>query len=85
MVVLDDLGECVDHVEVKMGEFATALNGLVDAHNQLGEDVKSLSAKLANLEDRNISNNIKLRGISELVSNSQLVPYIQQLMTSLLK
>lgn len=82
---IDDPGEKVDHVENKMGEFSAAHNGLVEAHNQLEEDVKSISAKLADVEDRNRRNNVKLRGVSESISNSVLIPYIQQLMTTLLK
>lgn len=37
-------------------------------------------AKLADLEDRNQRNNMKLRGVPESISNSELTPYIQQLM-----
>lgn len=84
MAVIEDLDDRVNHVEIKMEKFSTAHNGLVDAHNQL-EDIKSLSAKLADLEDRNKKNNLKLRGIPESVLNAELISYIKQLMKVLLK
>lgn len=65
-----------------MAKFSTSHNGLIDAHNQLNEDMKLIAAKLADLEDRNRQNNIKLRGIPELVSNSDIVPCIQQMMNT---
>lgn len=76
---IDGLGNRVDHIEHKMGEFSNAHNELVDSHNQLEDEVATLTAKLADLEDRNRRNNIKLRGVPESVSQSELVPYIQQL------
>lgn len=81
---LYDSGGRVDHLENKMGEFSGAHNGLVDAHNQLEEEVASLSAKLADLEDRNRRNNVKLRGVPESVPPSELVPFIQQLIKTVL-
>lgn len=40
-------------MENKMAEFTEAHNGLADAHNHLEDDLNSLTAKLADLEDRN--------------------------------
>lgn len=85
MSVFDDLGKRMDHIESKMGDFSTAHNGLVDAHYQLEDDVKSIIAKLADLEDKNRKNNVTLRGVPVSISNLKLVPYIQQMMTTLLK
>lgn len=65
--------------KLRWGNFYTAHTGLVDAHNQLEEDMISITTKLADLEDKNRRNNVKLRGISESVSNSELIPYIQQI------
>lgn len=79
-----DLGNRVNHVETKMAEFCRAQNELVDAHNKLEDDLKALLTKLADIEDRNRRNNIKIRGVPETVSGPDLVPYIQ-LMTNLLK
>lgn len=83
--IIDEIGGRVDHVETKMAEFSEAHNGLVDAHSKLEDDFQTLSAKVADIEDRNRRNNIKIRGIPEAISNSELIPYIQQMMTTLLK
>lgn len=82
---IDGLGDRVDHVENKMAEFSTAHNELVDAHNNLEDELHLMAIKLADIEDRNRRNNIKIRGIPESVSGPELIPYIQQLMASLLK
>lgn len=74
MSVINDLGE-----RVKIGEFSEAHNGLVDAHGLLDDEVTTLAAKLADLEDRNRRNNVKLRGVQESVQPSELSSYVQQL------
>lgn len=51
MTVIDGLVEWVAHVENKMGEFSEAHNSLVDAHNNLKEDMATLANKLADLEE----------------------------------
>lgn len=83
-LAIDELGERVSHVENKMGEYSDAHNTLVDAHNQLEDDVIALKAKLADLEDRSRRNNIKLRGVPESVLPAELVPYIQRLIKAIL-
>lgn len=82
---IDNLGERVDHVETKLAEFSEAHNGLVDTHNSLEDDFQALSAKVADIEDRNRRNYIKIRGIPESVPNSELPRYIQQAMATLLQ
>lgn len=52
-----------------MAEFWEAHNRLVDAHNKLENEIQMLSTKLADIEDRNRRNNVKIRGI-ELGSHS---------------
>lgn len=84
MTVIDGLGERVAHVENKMGEFSEAHNSLVDAHNNLEEDMATLANKLADLEDRNRRNNVKFRGVPESVPPSELTSYIQHLIKSVL-
>lgn len=84
MSVIDDLGDRVNHVEQKMGEFSEAHNGLVDAHGTLEEEVSALTAKLADLEDRNRRNNVKFRGVPESVSPAELSSYVQQLLKAVL-
>lgn len=70
---IDGLGDRVDHVETKMAEFSTAHNELVDAHNNLEDELHSMATKLADIEDRNHRNNIKIRGIPESVSGPELI------------
>lgn len=84
MEALEEVGDRVNHVENKMGEFSTAHNSLVDSHNQLEDEVESLKAKLADLEDRNRRNNVKFRGIPESVVPSELASYIQSLIKAVL-
>lgn len=67
-----------------MAEYSEAHNGLVDAHNSLENDLRVLSAKVADIEDRNRRNNIKIRDIPESVLNSKLTHYIQQAMATLI-
>lgn len=82
---IDDLGGRVDHVESKMAEFSEAHNDLVDAHNTMEDELQRLTTKLADIEDRHRRNNIKIRGIPESISGPELVPYIQQMMASIIK
>lgn len=49
MSALDEVGERVNHVENKMGEFSEAHNSLVDAHNHLEDELSSLATMLADL------------------------------------
>lgn len=65
----------VDHIEHKMGEFATSHNTLIDAHNDQDDEMEKLKAKSADLEDRSRWNNVKLTGIPESVLNTQLNKY----------
>lgn len=44
---MGELGGRVDHVEKKMGEFASSYNSLVDAHNEQSDQVDWLKAKIA--------------------------------------
>lgn len=75
----------MDHAENKIAEFSEAHNGLVDAHNKLEDDFKKLATKLADIEDRNRRNNVKIRCIPESVTGPDLIPYIQQMLTALIK
>lgn len=82
MSVLDDMSERVSHVENKMGEFSEAHNSLVDAHNQLEDELTSLAAKLADLEDRNRKK--MLWGVHESISPSDLILFVQRLIKTTL-
>lgn len=76
---VQDLGDSLDHVEDKMGEYVTSFNTLVDAHEAQKEDLTWIKNKLADLEDRSRCNNLTIRGIPEMVSVSQLPHYVQDL------
>lgn len=81
---VDAIGERVDRVENKMGEYAEAHNELVDAHNSPEEEMHALKIKLADLEDCSRRNNGKFRGIDESVPPAELHKCIQQLISDLL-
>lgn len=48
---LTAVGDWVDHIEVKMGEYAT-INDLVDVHDTVDEEQNWIKAKLADLDDK---------------------------------
>ena len=56
----------------------------MDAHNDTSDEVETLKAKLADLEDRNRRNNIKLRGVAETVPPTELRSYVQAFIMALL-
>lgn len=78
---LTALGDRVNYVENKMGDFSEAHNELMDAHMDLANELKALCLKVTDLEDRSHRNNMKFRGISELVKPAELRTFLQQLMT----
>ena len=77
---VQELGGRVDHVEQKMGEFASSFNSLVDAHNDQEDELAWLKTKVSDLEDRSRRNNVKIRGVPESVLPHQLQQYAQDLM-----
>lgn len=48
---LTAVGDRVDHVETKMGEYATTINDLIDAQDNVVEEQTWIKAKLADLDD----------------------------------
>lgn len=78
------LGDRVNHVEFKMGEFAGAYNKFADANNDADEELRTLKLKLADLEDQSCRNNITFCGVSETVRASDLQRYVQQMRSTLL-
>lgn len=64
---LQVMGNRKDHVETKIGEFATTANDLVDAHNTSADELDWIKAKIEDMEDRFRCNNVKIRGIPERV------------------
>ncbi|XP_077327941.1 uncharacterized protein LOC143981418 [Lithobates pipiens] len=81
---LKAIGERVSHTEDKMGEFATAHNELVDAHNEAEDEIQAIKSKMADLEDRNRRNDVKLRGVTEDVLPADLRKYVQKFIATLL-
>lgn len=75
-----DLGERVDHIQKKIGDFAASHNTLIDAHNDQSDEITWLKAKVADLEDRSRRNNIKIRGVPEVILPAQVQQYAQDLM-----
>ena len=57
----------VDHIECKMGEFASTINYLVDAQKENEDEMEGVKAKMADMEDRSRRNNMKIRGIPESI------------------
>ena len=81
---LSEVGDRVNHIETKMGEYATTINELVDAHDTAEEEQTWIKAKLADLEDRSRRNNVKVRGIPENVAPSSLRPYAMNMLAALM-
>lgn len=74
----------VKHIEQKMGEYAVTINDLVDSHEEKEGDTEWLKAKIADIEDRNRRNNLKIRGIPETIQQADLRTYASSLFKSLL-
>ena len=81
---LRHVADRVSHVETKMGEYASTINALVDANETTEDDIESLKAKIAEMEDRSRRNNLKIRGIPESVKQQDLRHYVAQLFTAAL-
>lgn len=78
---IEAIGERVDHVESKMGQFAVAHNELLDAHR---DTMKANKFKMTDLEDGSGRNNTKFRVIMKLVLPSNRRCYVQQIISTLL-
>lgn len=81
---IDHIEDSTAHLESQMSEVAKAHDELVNAHESQNEMIHKLQLKVADLEDRSRRNNIKLRGIPEIVKPRELVPYIHQLFLKLI-
>lgn len=58
----------VEHIENKMGEYASTMNELVDANGEKEDETEWIKSKLADMEDRLRRNNMKIRGILQIDS-----------------
>lgn len=63
---------------------AVTFNDLVDANDRRDEEIEVLKIKMADMEDKNKRNNIKIRGIPESVQQHDLRDYVSQLFKALL-
>lgn len=78
------IGGRVDHIEMKMIEYISSFNTLVDDHSNKSEEIAWLKRSVADFKDRSRRNNIKIRGIPETIPATQLLPYTQALFSTLL-
>lgn len=69
---LTAVGDRVDRIEIKMGEYSTTINDLIDVHDTVEEEQNWIKAKLADLKDRARRINVKIRGIPEAVNTAEL-------------
>lgn len=67
-----------------MEDFTEAYNDLLDANFEVEEELKHLKLKVADLESRSRRNNIKFRGIPEIVKNVDLKQFLRRMMIDLL-
>lgn len=79
---LEVIGERVNHIEHKLGDYARAHSKVIDAHKDLTEDISNMKLKRA--EDRSCRNNAKFRGIPETFPSTELCPYLQKMIAELL-
>ncbi|OCT55984.1 hypothetical protein XELAEV_18004117mg [Xenopus laevis] len=70
----------ITRLENRIVEMTAARNVLVDAHKDLMKENKWIKEKLADGEDRNRRNNVKIRGVSETVSTTELKDYVKNLL-----
>ncbi|CAH2315893.1 Hypothetical predicted protein [Pelobates cultripes] len=77
------VGERTSHLENKTEELCTAHNEVVDKLQKLAEENYTLKLKLADLEDRSRRQNIRFRGIPDVVSQDALSAYILSICRSL--
>lgn len=83
-VEMEALGNRVDQVEFNMTDYAQAHNELIDAHDALLDEMRTMKIKMADLEDRSRRNNITFRGIAESVPAAELRSYLQKMIAELL-
>lgn len=60
-----ELGGRIDHIEQKMGAFASSYNTLVDAHNDQSDDITWLKAKVATSGSGTICNGHERRWLQQ--------------------
>lgn len=81
---IQERGDWVDHVENSLTKFTENYNTLVDSHTAQTEDITWIKAKLADLEERSRRNNLKIRGIPELVQSAQIPHFVRDLLLAVI-
>ncbi|KAM4038336.1 uncharacterized protein ACNLHF_016640 [Anomaloglossus baeobatrachus] len=76
--------ERTTHIEDKMAELTTAHNDVVDSVVSIDEEVDALKLKVADMEDRSRRNNVRLRGIAEMVKTEDLKEFLTDYFSYLL-
>lgn len=56
-----------------MGAYASNINDLMDAHDTNADELSWIKAKFADVEDRSRRNNVKIRGIPEIIYHSEML------------
>lgn len=69
---VDCLKGRADVLEENMYKHAKAHNELLDAHDHHASEIHHIKLKLADLENRSRRNNIKFRGVPELVKTNEI-------------
>ncbi|XP_075053949.1 nectin-3-like [Mixophyes fleayi] len=77
-------GTRIDHLENKMEDLVSSYNDLISAHDLLQEVVVWIKDKLVDIEARSRGKNIKIRGMTDSIANSDLYEYAIDLFHKLL-
>ncbi|CAH2224248.1 Hypothetical predicted protein [Pelobates cultripes] len=80
---MTDPGGRTSHLEHKVKEFCVAHNEVADRLQQLEDDHAALKHKIADIEDRMTRNNIRFRGMADLVCNEELPKFLLALCKAL--
>lgn len=75
--------ECLT-LRKQFGDICHTHNDLMDAYNNHEDEIKRMSANLADLEDHLCRNNIKFRGIPNAITQPLLHHFLHQLLSELL-
>uniref|UniRef100_A0A8C5R5S6 Uncharacterized protein n=1 Tax=Leptobrachium leishanense TaxID=445787 RepID=A0A8C5R5S6_9ANUR len=81
---IKEIGERTNKLESKMAEFAEAHNTMAAQVETLEEQLKVTMLKLTDMEDRSRRHNLKIRGIPDAVTPSQLPSYVTDMFQTLL-
>lgn len=64
-VEIEALGDRMDHIENRMGDYVWAHSEVADAHDDSVEDIRNIKIKMAALEDHSHQDNVRFQGIAE--------------------